>query len=59
MPLWTSDGDVLFGTQTEERWDAFGSWMKEQGLLAEDVEIAAAWNGDLLPDSDTPATPAS
>ncbi|CAN5297532.1 MAG: ABC transporter substrate-binding protein [Chloroflexia bacterium] len=57
MPLWTSDGDVTFGTQTEERWDAFGSWMKEQRLLAEDVEIAAAWNGDLLPVSDASATP--
>lgn len=57
IPLWTSDGAVPFGTQTEERWEAFGTWMKEQGLLAEGVDIAAAWNGDLLPVSDEPATP--
>lgn len=61
LPVWTSDGEVAFGTQTAERWDAFGNWMKEQGLLSEDVDIAAAWNGDLLPSSGaTPAaTPAS
>lgn len=51
IPVWTSDGAVAFGTQTAERWNAFGTWMKEQGLLAEDVDIAAAWNGDLLPAS--------
>src|SRR5665811_1402946 len=59
IPLWTSDGAVPFGAQTEERWDAFGAWMKEQGLLSDDVEIAAAWNGDLLPVRDDAATPAS
>ena len=57
IPLWTDGGEVAFGTQTVERWDAFGTWMKEQGLLGEDVDIAAAWNGDLLPASE--ATPAA
>jgi putative hydroxymethylpyrimidine transport system substrate-binding protein len=57
IPLWTDGGAVAFGTQTAERWDAFGGWMQEQGLLGEDVDIAAAWTGDFLP---TPAaTPAS
>jgi putative hydroxymethylpyrimidine transport system substrate-binding protein len=60
LPLWTDGGAVAVGTQTAERWDAFGGWMQEQGLLAEGVDIAAAWNGDLLPASEaTPvATPA-
>ena len=57
IPLWTDNGKVSFGTQTAERWDAFGGWMKEQGLLGEDVDIAAAWNGDLLPAAT--ATPAA
>lgn len=58
-PLWTSDGAVPFGTQTAERWEVSGAWMKDQGLLAEDVDIAAAWNGELLPASDQQATPAA
>ena len=56
MPLWTDGGAVVFGTQTGERWTAFGDWLKERGLLGEDVDIAAAWRGDLLPAA-TPATP--
>jgi putative hydroxymethylpyrimidine transport system substrate-binding protein len=55
MPLWTDDGAVPFGTQTEERWMAFGDWLKERGLLGADVDVAAAWRGDLLPA--TTATP--
>ena len=57
IPLWTDDGAVSVGTQTAERWDAFGGWMKDTGLLGEDVDIATAWNGDLLPASE--ATPAA
>lgn len=57
IPLWTDLGAVPFGLQTETRWDAFGTWMQEQGLLAEDVDIAAAWTGDLLPAQT--ATPAA
>lgn len=54
--LWTDGGTVAFGTQTEPRWTDFGQWMKDQGLLDSGVDIAAAWRGDLLPES-TPATP--
>jgi len=49
-PLWTENGTIPFGQQTAARWDAFGAWLKEEGLLGEDVEVAAAWRGDLLPD---------
>lgn len=55
IPLWTDGGAIAFGTQTGERWDAFGAWLKERGLLAEDVDIAAAWTADFLPA--TTATP--
>jgi putative hydroxymethylpyrimidine transport system substrate-binding protein len=58
MPLWTENGTIPFGLQTAERWDAFGTWLKEQGLLAEEVDVAAAWRGDLLPNS-VPATPSA
>lgn len=49
MPLWTDNGKVLFGTQTDERWQAYGGWMKEKGLLKGDVDISAAFRFDLLP----------
>lgn len=57
IPLWTDNGEVTFGTQTAERWNDFGTWMKEEGLLDEDVDIDAAWNGSLLPAPE--ATPES
>ncbi|HWV35055.1 MAG TPA: ABC transporter substrate-binding protein [Thermomicrobiales bacterium] len=56
-PLWTDGGKVPFGTQTDERWQAYGGWMKEKGLLKEDVEIDAAFRADLLPAST--ATPSA
>ena len=63
MPLWTENGTIPFGLQTADRWNAFGEWLKEHGLLGEDVDIDAAWRGDLLPTTDmsTPvvATPKS
>ncbi|MDQ3654655.1 MAG: ABC transporter substrate-binding protein [Chloroflexota bacterium] len=49
MPLWTENGTIPFGQQTAARWDAFGDWLKGEGLLGEDVDVAAAWRGDLLP----------
>jgi putative hydroxymethylpyrimidine transport system substrate-binding protein len=55
-PLWTDNGTVAFGTQTPERWDAFGTWLKEQGLLAAETDIPSAYDATLLPDSGT-ATP--
>jgi putative hydroxymethylpyrimidine transport system substrate-binding protein len=62
VPLWTDDGAIPFGLQTEDRWNAFGIWLKERDLLGEEVDIASAWTADFLPESGvaTPAaTPAS
>jgi putative hydroxymethylpyrimidine transport system substrate-binding protein len=58
IPLWTDDGAIPFGLQTEERWTSYGDWLKAEGLLAEDVDIDSAWTGDLLPMTAT-ATPVS
>ncbi|MEJ7837453.1 MAG: ABC transporter substrate-binding protein, partial [Thermomicrobiales bacterium] len=57
-PLWTDSGAVAFGDQRPERWDAFGQWMIEQGLLSGDLDIATAYDATLLPVSPeaTPAT---
>ena len=61
IPLWTDNGAVAFGSQTSERWTAYGSWLQENDLLDAEVDIDAAFRADLLPTVDaTPvATPAS
>jgi len=48
IPEWT-DGVPTYGTQTAARWDAFGAWMKGRGLIPEDLDVAAAWDGEVLP----------
>ena len=57
IPLWTDGGAIPFGLQTDERWNAYGDWLKEQGLLGGDVDIAAAWTSEFLPDTAPSATP--
>ena len=52
-PAWTA-GDVPFGTQTAERWQDYAAWMAERGLIPPDLDLAAAWRGDLLPITGTP-----
>ena len=49
IPLWTDNGTIPFGLQTEERWTSYGEWLKAEGLLAEDIDITGAWTADLLP----------
>ena len=49
IPLWTDSGKVPFGTQTDERWQAYGGWMKEKALLKGNVDINTAFRADLLP----------
>ena len=53
VPVWTA-GDVPFGTQTVERWDDYAAWMAERGLIPDDLEVAAAWRGNLAPAGATP-----
>jgi len=49
IPLWTDDGKLPFGTQTDARWQAYGGWLKEQSLLKGEVDISAAFRSDFLP----------
>lgn len=53
IPAWAA-GDVPFGTQTAERWDAYAGWMADNGLIPADLDVAAAWRGDLLAPAATP-----
>ena len=58
VPVWTADG-VPFGAQTAERWDAYAAWMADRGLIPADLDVPAAWRGNLAPGPATPATPAA
>lgn len=54
-PLWTDGGEIPWGTQTTERWDAYTAWAQEEGLIDEGVVAADAWV-DVFPEEDS-ATP--
>jgi putative hydroxymethylpyrimidine transport system substrate-binding protein len=49
IPTWT-EGDVPFGTQDPERWTGYAAWMAEQDLIPADLDAAAAFTTDLLPE---------
>ena len=53
IPAWTADG-VPIGTQTAERWHTYAVWMVERGLIPDDLDVTAAWRGDLAPVAATP-----
>jgi putative hydroxymethylpyrimidine transport system substrate-binding protein len=53
IPVWT-DADGQFGTQTAQQWQDYAAWMAENGLIPADLDVAAAWAGDLAPQA-TPA----
>ena len=47
-PLWTSKGQP-FGSQSQERWEELAQWMKNVGLLKDEVDVSEAFTLDLLP----------
>jgi putative hydroxymethylpyrimidine transport system substrate-binding protein len=53
VPVWSA-GDAPFGTQTAARWDDYARWMVERRLIPDDLDVAAAWRGDLAPAAATP-----
>lgn len=55
-PTWV-DRNGRFGVQTAERWDAFGGWLSDNGLIPPDLDIGAAWYPG-APDGST-GTPAA
>jgi putative hydroxymethylpyrimidine transport system substrate-binding protein len=53
VPVWSA-GNAPFGTQTAARWDDYAAWMVERRLIPDDLDVAAAWRGDLAPAAATP-----
>jgi putative hydroxymethylpyrimidine transport system substrate-binding protein len=53
IPVWRPEG-IPFGTQTAERWADYARWMADNGLIPADLDAAAAWRGDVLPEMATP-----
>jgi putative hydroxymethylpyrimidine transport system substrate-binding protein len=48
------DPDGAFGVQSPDRWEAYAAWMKEAGLIPEDLEPAAAYASFVLAAGSTP-----
>jgi putative hydroxymethylpyrimidine transport system substrate-binding protein len=49
LPLFFPPGDKPFGWQDPAQWDEFSAWMKENQLLENPPDPAAAYDNDLLP----------
>ncbi len=47
-PYWTDEGAVAFGTQTSAVWDAYATWLQENGLLSEDVSASDAFTNEFV-----------
>lgn len=45
---WTDDGAVPFGTQTAEKWQSYADWLKENDLLAAEVDPASAFTNEFV-----------
>ncbi len=46
--FWTESGDIEFGSQTADRWEAFTSWMKDEDLLGDDVNADDAFTNKFV-----------
>lgn len=47
-PYWTDEGQVVFGTQTEENWERYADWLKANDLLGDEVEADEAFTNDFV-----------
>ena len=48
IPYWTDDGAVAWGTQTEERWNSYADWLRDTGILTDDVNVSEAWTNQFI-----------
>jgi putative hydroxymethylpyrimidine transport system substrate-binding protein len=48
IPLWTDDGAVPFGNQTEERWTSYETFLKDHGVLESDVDATKAFTNEFV-----------
>lgn len=48
IPVWT-DGVAVFGTQDAGRWNAYATWMQDRDLIADDLDVQAAWTSAFVP----------
>lgn len=46
-PLWKSENGI-FGWQEESRWFSFTQWMKDNGLLSEDLDATKAFDNSFV-----------
>jgi putative hydroxymethylpyrimidine transport system substrate-binding protein len=47
-PLWTDSGAVPWGTQTEERWNSYATWLRSQNILTKDVPVDSAFTNTFV-----------
>ena len=48
IPLWTAEG-AGFGVQTEERWQKYAEWLRQNQQLTGDVKVQDAFTNQFLP----------
>lgn len=51
------DADGRYGAQSAERWAAYAAWMKQSGLIPEDLDERSAFDATLLPETAPAASP--
>lgn len=50
IPVWTNP-EGTFGAQAPDRWQAYATWMADNGLIPADLDVASAWSSDLVPEA--------
>jgi putative hydroxymethylpyrimidine transport system substrate-binding protein len=47
-PYWTDEDMLPFGQQTAERWESYANWLKENDMLANDVNPNNAFTNEFV-----------
>lgn len=48
QPYWTDNGSIPFGQQTPERWESYATWLKDNDMLADDVDPLEAFTNEFV-----------